>query len=63
MSSYVCNVLTSPQDAPVASDVQLTDGEIQSNWDEVYDNFDNMGLSPDLLRGVFAYGYVLSDQF
>jgi ATP-dependent RNA helicase eIF4A len=36
--------------------MQLTDGEIQSNWEEVYDNFDNMGLSPELLRGVFAYG-------
>lgn len=38
--------------------MQITDGEIQSNWDEVHDNFDNMGLAPELLRGVFAYGYV-----
>jgi len=43
---------------PPAADVQITDGEIQSNWDEIYDNFDNMGLAPELLRGVFAYGYV-----
>ncbi|KAI3628973.1 hypothetical protein CBS9595_000045 [Malassezia furfur] len=42
---------------PPASDVQITDGEIQSNWDEVHDNFDNMGLAPELLRGVFAYGF------
>ena len=45
-----------PEDAP-ASDVQITDGEINSNWEEVHDNFDNMGLSPELLRGVFAYGF------
>ena len=43
---------------PPAADVQITDGEIQSNWDEIYDNFDNMGLAPELLRGVFAFGYV-----
>ena len=48
-----------PEDVP-ASDVQITDGEINSNWEEVHDNFDNMGLSPELLRGVFAYGFELS---
>jgi len=31
--------------------------EIDSNWDEVVDNFDNMGLKPELLRGVYAYGF------
>ena len=50
------NLACRPEDAPAATDMQLTDGEIQSNWEEVYDNFDNMGLSPELLRGVFAYG-------
>ena len=43
--------------------------EIDSNWDEVpanhttfltvlqvVDNFDNMGLKAELLRGVYAYG-------
>ncbi|CAD6574097.1 MAG: translation initiation factor eIF4A [Tremellales sp. Tagirdzhanova-0007] len=30
---------------------------IESNWDQVVDNFDNMELKPDLLRGVFAYGF------
>jgi hypothetical protein len=43
--------------------------EIDSNWDEVsddtcthadcikvVDNFDNMGLKPKLLHGVYAYG-------
>ncbi|KAF9999350.1 translation initiation factor eIF4A [Entomortierella chlamydospora] len=28
-----------------------------SNWDEVVDNFDNMNLSPELLRGIYAYGF------
>ncbi|CAE6484862.1 unnamed protein product [Rhizoctonia solani] len=31
--------------------------EIESNWDQVVDNFDNMGLRPELLRGVYAYGF------
>jgi len=30
---------------------------LQSNWDEVVDNFDDMGLKEDLLRGVYAYGF------
>ncbi|KAF9290594.1 translation initiation factor eIF4A [Mortierella alpina] len=30
--------------------------EIESNWDEVVDTFDNMGLKSELLRGVTAYG-------
>lgn len=29
----------------------------QSNWDEVVDNFDEMSLREDLLRGVYAYGF------
>ncbi|KAG2234557.1 hypothetical protein INT48_000460 [Thamnidium elegans] len=29
----------------------------RSNWDEVVDNFDNMNLKPELLRGVYAYGF------
>jgi superfamily II DNA/RNA helicase len=30
---------------------------VQSNWDEVVDNFDDMNLKEDLLRGVYAYGF------
>lgn len=49
-----------PEETPAApaTDAQIADGEIQSNWDEIHDNFDNMNLNPELLRGVFAYGYV-----
>jgi translation initiation factor 4A len=32
-------------------------GEIESNWDEVVDNFDAMDLKPELLRGIYAYGF------
>jgi translation initiation factor 4A len=32
-------------------------GEIESNWDEVVDNFDNMNLKDELLRGIYAYGF------
>jgi len=32
-------------------------GELDSNWDEVVDNFDNMNLKENLLRGIYAYGF------
>ena len=31
--------------------------EFESTYDEIVDNFDNMGLSEDLLRGIYAYGF------
>lgn len=33
------------------------DGIIVSNWDEVVDNFDDMNLKEELLRGIYAYGF------
>uniref|UniRef100_A0A1B6KUF3 Eukaryotic initiation factor 4A n=1 Tax=Graphocephala atropunctata TaxID=36148 RepID=A0A1B6KUF3_9HEMI len=33
------------------------DGIIESNWEEVVDNFDNMNLKEELLRGIYAYGF------
>merc|ERR1712141_647555 len=32
------------------------DGEIECNWDEVVDNFDDVQLREKLLRGIYAYG-------
>jgi hypothetical protein len=32
-------------------------GIIESNWDEVVDNFDAMNLKEKLLRGIYAYGF------
>jgi len=37
------------QDAPV--------DEIESNWDQIVDSFDGMELKPELLRGIYAYGF------
>ncbi|KAF8922190.1 P-loop containing nucleoside triphosphate hydrolase protein [Mucidula mucida] len=31
--------------------------ETQSNWDQVVDSFDEMNLKPELLRGIYAYGF------
>jgi translation initiation factor 4A len=31
--------------------------EIESNWDQIVDSFDNMDLKPELLRGIYAYGF------
>jgi len=33
------------------------DGLIESNWDQIADNFDEMNLREDLLRGIYAYGF------
>merc|ERR1712142_1258161 len=33
------------------------DGLIESNWDEVCENFDDMNLREELLRGIYAYGF------
>lgn len=33
------------------------EGIIESNWDEVIDNFDDMNLREELLRGIYAYGF------
>eukprot|EP00288_Rhodomonas_lens_P014909 CAMPEP_0177699712 /NCGR_PEP_ID=MMETSP0484_2-20121128/5723_1 /TAXON_ID=354590 /ORGANISM="Rhodomonas lens, Strain RHODO" /LENGTH=432 /DNA_ID=CAMNT_0019210895 /DNA_START=325 /DNA_END=1623 /DNA_ORIENTATION=- len=38
-------------------DTTLTDADIESNWDQVCETFDDMGLREDLLRGIFAYGF------
>jgi len=35
----------------------VPENEIESNWDQVVDNFDNMDLKADLLRGIYAYGF------
>merc|ERR1712142_669997 len=35
----------------------VEDGQIQSTWDTVIDNFDDMNLKESLLRGIFAYGF------
>jgi translation initiation factor 4A len=42
---------------PETSGLELDQNEIESNWDEIVDNFDNMNLSPELLRGIYAYGF------
>jgi len=34
-----------------------SEGVIQSTWDTVVDNFDDMELRENLLRGIFAYGF------
>jgi len=31
--------------------------EFEGNYDEIYDNFDDMNLSENLLRGIYAYGF------
>lgn len=35
----------------------MAEPTIESNWDTVVDNFDKMPLKPELLHGVYAYGF------
>lgn len=41
-------------EGPAGMDVE---GTIESNWDQVVDNFDAMNLKENLLRGIYAYGF------
>merc|ERR1712226_1221662 len=41
-------------DGPAGMD---PDGVIDSNWEEVCENFDDMSLKEELLRGIYAYGF------
>lgn len=42
------------QDGPAGMDPE---GVIESTWHEVYDNFDDMNLREELLRGIYGYGF------
>lgn len=41
-------------DGPVGMD---PGGVIESNWTEIVDNFDDMNLKDELLRGIYGYGF------
>ncbi|KAL8714872.1 MAG: hypothetical protein Q9220_001385 [cf. Caloplaca sp. 1 TL-2023] len=36
---------------------EIPEAQIESNYDEITDSFDSMSLKPELLRGVYAYGF------
>jgi len=38
-------------------DSPVKDEEIDTNWDEAIETFDNMELREELLRGIYAYGF------
>lgn len=37
--------------------LNIADGEIESNWDQVVEKFDDLKLNDLLLRGIYAYGF------
>lgn len=37
--------------------VDTTSGEIKTNWTESIENFDDLNIKPDLLRGIYGYGF------
>jgi len=50
-------------EAPVEGDQPVNQGEedeklLDSNWTETVENFEDLNLKKDLLRGVFGYGFV-----
>lgn len=62
---YLCNCYHSRNDDSVVYDKDTyntpsgmdPDGVIETNWHEIVDNFDNMNLKEELLRGVYGYGF------
>lgn len=43
--------------APVEGGEGNAEDDFSTNWDQVIDSFDDMGLREDLLRGIYAYGF------
>jgi len=41
----------------MSADEDVPEVEVESNWDRVVDSFDNMNLRPELLRGIYEYGF------
>jgi len=41
----------------VNEELNANDDEFQTNWEQIVENFDDMGLKEELLRGVYAYGF------
>ncbi|KAJ6260721.1 ATP-dependent RNA helicase eIF4A [Drechslerella dactyloides] len=37
--------------------LNLPESQIEGNWEEVVETFDEMKLKPELLRGIYAYGF------
>ena len=35
----------------------VKDEDVETNWDEAIETFDNMDLREELLRGIYAYGF------
>jgi superfamily II DNA/RNA helicase len=57
-SSSLYNSDNPPQDGgDEAPSGDLTDADIDSNWDEAIETFDAMDLPEELLRGIYAYGF------
>jgi len=46
-----------PRGEGKVKDENLMKQEFEGNYEEVVDNFDNMNLQEDLLRGIYAYGF------
>jgi translation initiation factor 4A len=52
----MADVDTNPAPAET-TELRDEDIEISDNWDEITPSFDALGLSEDLLRGIYAYGF------
>jgi len=48
---------TTPPAAESAADGMNPDGLIESNYDKVYESFDDMGFKKEVLDGIYAYGF------
>jgi len=49
--------MDAPEEPQADSPDIVKDEEIDTNWDEAIETFDNMDLREELLRGIYAYGF------
>jgi hypothetical protein len=50
--------LTSSCRQPYLTKFTLEEEEFITNWDEVVESFDDMGLKEGVLRGIYGHGFV-----
>ncbi|KAF4983008.1 hypothetical protein FZEAL_1480 [Fusarium zealandicum] len=56
-SARAAHAVSAIQYANSHADFTAITGQIESNYDETVDSFDDMALKSELLRGVYAYGF------
>ena len=57
MKETATKVETKEEEKGAAEEKKAEEIEIESNWEEKVDSFDQLNLREDLLRGIYGYGF------